>query len=71
MNKFKVFRLPDDAPGLKIEDMAPVQRPSGAVDTDSDTAAKRADRKLAEFLVTNYDDDIFVRAIRWSEKETS
>ena len=68
MSKFKIIRLPEDTPGLKAEDVQKDQQSPGAVGADSDTPAKQADRKLAEFIMSNYKESIFVRAISWLKR---
>ncbi|KAM3454862.1 hypothetical protein MY5147_008926 [Beauveria neobassiana] len=62
MSKFRTIRLPEGTPGLKVEDVQKDQHPSAAVGAESDTPAKQADRKLAEFIIKTYQKDIFVRA---------
>lgn len=59
MSKFRTIRLPEGTPGLKVEDVQKDQHPSAAVGAESDTPAKQADRKLAEFIIKTYQKDIF------------
>ncbi|KAM3549380.1 hypothetical protein ARSEF4850_008887, partial [Beauveria asiatica] len=63
MSKFRIIRLPDDAPGLNVEGMQQGQHLIDAVGADPDTPAKKADRKLPEFIVMTYTEDIFIRAM--------
>ncbi|KAM3562087.1 hypothetical protein ARSEF4850_002935 [Beauveria asiatica] len=59
MSKFRTIRLPEGTPGLKVEDVQKDQHPPATVGAESDTPAKQADRKLAEFIIKTYQKDIF------------